>query len=69
MKGEIDESIKNSLKALELAPEFAVAHNNLAIAYLEKEDYDKAVEHCDKAMKLGYEVAPRILEEIEKYRR
>ncbi len=68
MSGLIDESIKANLKVIELDPNFAVAYNNLAIAYLEKGEYDKAVENCDKAIKLGYEVAPEILKEIENHR-
>ncbi len=68
MSGLIDESIKANLKVIELDPNFAVAYNNLAIAYLEKGEYDKAVENCDKAIKLGYEVAPEILKEIEEHR-
>ena len=57
------------LKILDLEPSFAVAHNNLAIAYLENGEYEMAVKHCDKAVKLGYEVAPEILKEIEQYRK
>lgn len=68
MKGLIKESIITNRKALELEPTFAVAHNNLAIAYLENEEYDMAVKHCDKAIDLGYEVAPEILKEIETHR-
>jgi tetratricopeptide (TPR) repeat protein len=68
MSGLIDESIEANLKVIELDPNFAIAYNNLAIAYLEKGEYDKAVENCDKATKFGYEVAPEILKEIEKYR-
>ena len=68
MSGLIDESIEANLKVIELDPDFAIAYNNLAIAYLEKGEYDKAVENCDKAIKFGYEVAPEILKEIEKYR-
>jgi len=68
MKGMIDESIDTSLKVIELQPDFAVAYNNLAIAYLEKGEYELAVENVDKAMGLGYEVAPEILDEIKKYR-
>ena len=68
MSGLIDESIKANLKVIELDPNFAIAYNNLAIAYLEKGEYDKAVENCDKAIKLGYEVAPEILKEIEEHR-
>lgn len=68
MKGLIKESIITNLKVLKLEPTFAVAHNNLAIAYLENEEYDMAVKHCDKAIDLGYEVAPEILKEIEAHR-
>ena len=42
--------------------------NNLGIAYLEKGLHDLAIKHIDQAVKLGYEVAPEILDEIEKYR-
>ena len=35
MKGMIAESIETNLKVLSMAPDFAIAHNNLAIAYLE----------------------------------
>jgi Tfp pilus assembly protein PilF len=45
-----------------------VAYNNLGIAYLEKGERDLAVKHLDKAVELGYEVAPEILDEIKKYR-
>jgi tetratricopeptide (TPR) repeat protein len=68
MKGLIDESIETSLKVISLEPDFAVAHNNLGIAYLEKKEYALAVKHLDKAVELGYEVAPEILDEIKKYR-
>ncbi|MBU4344074.1 MAG: tetratricopeptide repeat protein [Desulfobacteraceae bacterium] len=68
MKGLVKESIITNLKVLKLEPNFAVAHNNLTIAYLENEEYDMAVKHCDKAIDLGYEVAPEILKEIETHR-
>lgn len=68
MKGMIDESIETSLKVLDLEPGFAIAHNNLAIAYLEKGENDLAVKHVDKAVELGYEVAPEILKEVEAFR-
>ena len=68
MKGRIDDSIETNLKVIELQPEFAPAHNNLAIAYLEKKDYPNAVVHCDKAVELGYTVAPEIMDEIEQHR-
>jgi tetratricopeptide (TPR) repeat protein len=65
MNGEVDKSIEAGLKAIKLAPGFAVAHNNLAIAYLEKGEAEKAVEHHDRAVSLGYEVAPEISREID----
>ncbi|MGD9369240.1 MAG: tetratricopeptide repeat protein, partial [Desulfobacteraceae bacterium] len=58
-------SIENSEKALKIAPDFAVAHNNLGIAYLEKGDKERAKTHIHKAKELGYDVAPRIIQEIE----
>jgi tetratricopeptide (TPR) repeat protein len=66
MSGQIDESIATSQKALELEPDFPVTHNNLAIAYLERGDFGLAADHCERAIELGYEVAPKILKEIEK---
>jgi tetratricopeptide (TPR) repeat protein len=68
IKGMIVESIETNLKVLELEPNFAVAHNNLTIAYLENGQPELAVTHCDKAIDLGYDVAPEILKEIETYR-
>ena len=35
---------------------------------LEKKAYDLAVKHCDRALALGYHVAPEILKEIDEYR-
>ncbi|MDY6906100.1 MAG: tetratricopeptide repeat protein [Thermodesulfobacteriota bacterium] len=68
MKGDIEKSIETNRKVLEIEPAFAVAHNNLAIAYLEKGETALAVEHCDKAEQMGYEVAPELKKEIDTYR-
>ena len=65
MKGMIDKCIETNLKVLKLEPDFAIAHNNLAIAYLENGDTAQAIAHCDKAIELGYEVAPEIRSEID----
>ena len=64
----VNESIETGLKVIELAPDFAVGYNNLGIAYLEKGLHDLAIQHIDQAVKLGYEVAPEILDEIKKFR-
>ena len=66
LDGMVDKSIETSLKVIELEPSFAIAHNNLAIAYLEKGEKDLAKKHCDRAVDLGYEVAPEIIKEFEK---
>jgi len=68
MKNLIDESIETSRKALEIEPNFPIAHNNIAIAYLEKKEFKLAAEHFDKAIELGYEVAPELLEEVKSYK-
>lgn len=68
MKGLVDEGIKANLQAIEFAPEFPVAYNNLAVAYLEKGDHAKAIENCDKALELGYEVAKPLLDELAPHR-
>jgi tetratricopeptide (TPR) repeat protein len=64
----VEEAIAANQKALTLAPDFAPAHNNLTIAYLEKGDYGLAIEHCEKALAHGYDVAQPIRQEIEAYR-
>ena len=68
MKGLIPEGIKANLEAIQIQPEFPVAHNNLAVAYLENKEFEKAVEHCDKAEKFGYEVAQELKDELASHR-
>ncbi len=68
-QGKIEESIAHSKKAIEIAPRFAVAHNNLAVAYLQMGDPTKAMEHCQKASEYGYEIHPKFMEELEVLRK
>lgn len=68
MKGLIPEGIKANLQAIKIQPEFPVAHNNLAVAYLENKEFDKAIEHCDKAEKFGFEVAQELKDELASHR-
>lgn len=68
MNGEVDKSIAACESALKVEPDFPIAHNNLAIAYMEKGDFAKAIAHADRAVELGYEVAPQILEELAAHR-
>ena len=69
MKGLVKEGIKANLEAISVTPEFPVAHNNLAVAYLEIKDYEKAIEHCDKAQGQGFEVAQELLDELKPHRK
>jgi len=69
MKGLLPEGIKANLEALNVEPNFPIAHNNLAVAYLESEEYDKAVFHCDEAVKLGFEVAQALQDELASHRK
>ena len=68
MKGLVEEGIKANLEALNIESNFPIAHNNLAVAYLEIKDYEKAILHCDKAVKLGFDVAPELLDELASHR-
>lgn len=68
MKGLVNEGIKANLEAIGVMPEFPVAHNNLAVAYLEIEDYEKAIQHCDKAESLGFDVAQQLKDELAPHR-
>lgn len=69
MKGLVREGIEANLEAIKIAPDFPVAHNNLAVAYLEAGALDKAIVHCDKAEALGYKVAEQLKEELLPHRK
>ena len=68
MRGLIDEGIAANLKAVSIEPDFPIAHNNLAVAYLEKGEFEKSIEHCDKAEKLGFKVLDQLKKELEPHR-
>jgi Flp pilus assembly protein TadD len=48
-----DESIRQSRKTIEMDPNFALAHNQLAVAYLQKHMNDEAVAESQKAVQLS----------------
>jgi tetratricopeptide (TPR) repeat protein len=52
-----------------MAPDFALGHNNLASAYYNNEEYEKAIQHMDKAISLGFKVHPELLKRLEPYRK
>jgi tetratricopeptide (TPR) repeat protein len=51
-----------------LASNFALGYNNLANAYYLKGEYDKAVQCCDRAVELEFEVHPDFLKLLEPHR-
>ncbi|MBF0232860.1 MAG: tetratricopeptide repeat protein [Desulfamplus sp.] len=69
MKGLVDEAIQANLQAVKIQPEFPIAHNNLAVAYLQQKEYDLAIQHCDKAESLGFMVADEIKQELVPHRK
>jgi len=48
-----DESIRQSLKTIEMDPNFGLAHNHLGQAYLQKHMSDKAVVELQEAVRLS----------------
>ncbi len=56
-------------KALATDPKLAVAHNNIAVAYYYQKQYNLALRHCDKAIELGYQVPPKLLELLKPFRK
>ena len=48
-----DESIRQSLKTIEMDPNFGLAHNHLGQAYLQKHMNDKAVVELQEAVRLS----------------
>jgi len=68
MKGLVEEGVKANLQALSVQPQFPIAHNNLAVAYLELKDYKQAIKHCDIAVDLGFEVNQSLIDELAPHR-
>jgi Tfp pilus assembly protein PilF len=56
-------------KAVKTDPGHTLSHNNLAILYFCKKQYDLTVRHCDRAIELGHKVDPRFLKDLEPHRK
>ena len=68
MRGNLDESIALSERAIKQEPGFGPAYNNLALAWLEKGDGKKSLEYATLAQANGFEVDPKFLAELEAYK-
>jgi tetratricopeptide (TPR) repeat protein len=51
-QGEVDDAIRTALKALELEPEYGVAHYNLGNLYAGQDKYDLARDHFEEALRI-----------------
>jgi tetratricopeptide (TPR) repeat protein len=59
-------AIKHMLKALELEPEYAEGHYNLAVMYMSEKKRDEAIQHLEKAVQIqeNYKPALKTLGEL-----
>ncbi len=67
-KDMLNEAITELKKALDIDPNYAKVHRNLAIAYYKKGEFKSAIKHCDIAVEFGYKIHPKFLEDLEPYR-
>ncbi|NIS62911.1 MAG: tetratricopeptide repeat protein [Proteobacteria bacterium] len=56
-KGQWDESIAESNKAIEINPGYAFAYNERGVAYCDKGQYDKAISDYNKAIEINPKLA------------
>jgi len=68
-KEDVEKAVETGEKLVEKAPDFGLGQNNLAFAYYSNGDYEKAIQHLDKAVSLGFQVHPEFLERLEPYRK
>lgn len=67
--GMIKEALSVYKKLIEIEPNYGQAHYKLTMLYYNEKQYEWAVEHCDKAMQLGYKIEPVIIQILNKYRK
>ena len=66
--GRKEEGIVLLKQAIALNPNYAKAYYNLSLAYFLEKQYDLALEYCDQARRLGLEVQPGFLRDLQPYR-
>ena len=50
LQGKFDESIAQNYEALKIKPDYAVIHNGLGLAFLQKGELDEAAEFFQQAI-------------------
>ena len=68
-KGQIDKAIGIWKRVIEINPDFTTAHFNLTKAYFYQKKYALAIFHCDKVLKSGSQVDPKLLELLKPHRK
>ena len=64
LKEQFDDAITTLKDGLKVNPQYGKAHNNLAALYVAKGLYDQAWIHVHEAQRLGFDVAPVILQNL-----
>jgi tetratricopeptide (TPR) repeat protein len=52
-KGEYDQAIADSNRAIELNPRLVMAYNNRGLAYLNKGEHEQAISDCNEALRVN----------------
>lgn len=66
-KKRLDKAIAELERAVAIQPAYAKAHYQLAIVYYYDKQYAPALLHCNKAIELGADVDPKLLELLKPY--
>ena len=69
MKGDFKACETLCREILKKEPGFAPSWNNLALALFDQGEYEQAIEACDKARELGFDVPQGFLEDLSPYRK
>ena len=67
-KGMLDDAITAIDRAITIDPVNGEAHLGLAVTYYTRKQYTLAIEHCNKAIQLGYQVPLWFLEKLNIHR-
>lgn len=65
---EVDEAIRLLLRAVEIDPDYGLAHKNLAILFHFKGQNALGLKHLDRARALGADLSRRLVDALEAYR-
>ena len=67
--GRVDDAIASYEAALRFNPNLVLAHYNLGVMYYQRQDFEHAIDHIDRAAAAGFSVPPRLLEALKPHRK